>query len=330
MGKLICFGVGVAVLLLIYYLLIRKEKNTVPKISKFAEGANNAKRKDKIRLAKKCKGIAKKGRGSTPEQRIQQERYINLANDIMADVRARDQMGALDFTYLVDEDELNQVTIDAMLAEDLAADFAELEQMLVETARVVPPVATVPRDDPQNVHDHVVQKDVKRSLEVMAADASGGINYEDELLAEIEKLGEQKRSNAKGVVEYIKVNRNIEISSLGKRLGEIYEVTLQRCHEKECMDALALEMTECYNGNGGLLCVTGIATRIVGSLDGIDDEVKIRPEWALREELLGKASVYSAADNNSDEILKKLHTEFDPIFGGDVVTRLTADWINHI
>lgn len=217
----------------------------------------------------------------------------------------------------------------------------DVRQHLITT----PTTRTQPWDDPQNVHDSAVQDDVVANLERMARESSptAGINdpqYRnlpdtERLTAAIGRLSEpRKREEALVALNYIRVNRNASLTRPGCTIGQVFSVVehyISREPQEErqaiMYDRLALELADCTKPDGGLLCLTGITTRIVGCLDGLDDQVHIRPEWAIREELMSRAGVHHVAGREPAEIRRLLHEEYDPQIGPARLEGYIAGWL---
>jgi hypothetical protein len=195
--------------------------------------------------------------------------------------------------------------------------------------------------DPQNVHDSAVQDDIVAAVNNMAAQ-QGKTVHEYQTFPDTTALREaigrlsdpDKRESALVSLNYIQANQRATLSRLECTIGQVFAVVILHIdrepneERRQVMyDMLALELADCQREGGGMLCLTGIVTRVVASLDGIDDSVRIRPEWAVREELMSRAGVHHAAGCGPEEIRRKLHKEYDPQIGSMKLERYIAGWL---
>jgi hypothetical protein len=195
--------------------------------------------------------------------------------------------------------------------------------------------------DPQNVHDSAVQDDIVAAVNNMAAQQGKPVHeYQTfpDTTALREAIGRlsdpDKRESALVSLNYIQANQRATLSRLECTIGQVFAVVILHIdrepneERRQVMyDMLALELADCQREGGGMLCLTGIVTRVVASLDGIDDSVRIRPEWAVREELMSRAGVHHAAGCGPEEIRRKLHEEYDPQIGHVKLERYIAGWL---
>jgi hypothetical protein len=92
-------------------------------------------------------------------------------------------------------------------------------------------------------------------------------------------------------------------------LHRVWSVTTQAGEEekKDRMRLLAERMAEGQDENS---CASGRVARAVDALSVFDDRVVLRPQWALRRELLDKAAVIAKQPKNNLPLLEKLRQVF--------------------
>ena len=219
----------------------------------------------------------------------------------------------------------NQASEDVS-GEELPAAWASA--MLNEATRrlaVVPPVVppattpvvtpppprralTVPNDR-QNVHDHLVLASVRKNVAVLR-DRDGvtgsGSSVEDirEAIDTVKDLTDTERARADMVLASLSTSAH---STLGVSESDTAVMVFDRVRGLEHgVEMLAKQLASGIEG-GALVCSTGKIARMVGTLDGMDDEATVvKPVWAMREELASMAhKVRERVLQGADDVLKK-------------------------
>jgi hypothetical protein len=161
-----------------------------------------------------------------------------------------------------------------------------------------PPVAVV-RSDAQNVHDSVLVRHVKAALDQMPLPDSSSLP--EQLRGVREFLGgseEEKYREALGVVDKIESNP-ASVTSLdmteAEVLGRVWHATdvPGDADQTRLRREMLVERLSEVSREGS--CTSGRVARIVDSLSTFDDRVALKPTWAIRQELLGRASVIAAS-----------------------------------
>ena len=245
--------------------------------------------------------IQEYGKSSNPEAKITQA--LIVANDIGDFDRAEkilDNVAERNPELIPDIEEILQTFAEERERQILHDEFMDVhemeilyQQMLLNDAtanNMTPPVETKIRDDPQNVHDHFVQTDYKLGVEKLKNISAGDPKFD------IRQFEESLEPNSaeKKVFQHIKDLSDFNIGEDETPL-ELIKMALQvpkTAEEKENLqNELRLELKSAL-GPGGVVCMTGIRTRILGALEVIDEKFKLRPEWAMTEEITSKIAQY--------------------------------------
>lgn len=183
----------------------------------------------------------------------------------------------------------------------------------------VTPIETqVIRNDPQNIHDHNVQNSISvainnlKSISVPKADNIPKSKVFDDISGYISTLSTsssppspQRVKDAMDVLEHVRNIKDTKITRLNDiSLEDTTALIWSRINSRDNvanMGNLASmfveELASCKE-NGTIICPSGITTRLIQTLeetDTIPGLVSIKPTWAVRQELLSKASVIREA-----------------------------------
>lgn len=158
-------------------------------------------------------------------------------------------------------------------------------------------------NDSHNARDHMVTTTAKQSLEKLRAETH--IQYDmtttlkmihSYIIKECD-LGENLKADAVKVLKHFAAN----ISKLGYQQAkelEALHIVFNRIHSQfrdkksrnKTMDNLIRELSECIE-YGDLVCSEGRVNRIIDTLNYIDPLVRIKPSWALTQEMMSKCVV---------------------------------------
>lgn len=176
-------------------------------------------------------------------------------------------------------------------------DFA-FEGIHADTA---PVAAVAPRADAQNVHDSTVVRTVKASVDRLRS-AVGTQPVNQNTAQQIRHLisganvGSDKKRKAMQALDTIE-RTNQNISSANTSELELLDLVWKRMHHEDNKDNgqvleenLINELSDSIEHNVPV-CSTGRFTRVLDTLNGVDDLVQIKPKWALQQELVEKAGV---------------------------------------
>lgn len=185
--------------------------------------------------------------------------------------------------------------------------------------------------DSQNVHDSMIVQSLKNSVHRLEEAAAGkrqhDMNDMKKTLMQCENVPLSTREQAMRVLEASEKNDQ-RIGSLNMNETDVFRLVYQRIHEQDqdperqqdMLDNLVKEMAEGEQGNA-IMCATGRVTRMVDSLNGVDELIELKPSWAIRELMLSKAAQVRAELENEQmgepkegELLARisstLHNEF--------------------
>jgi hypothetical protein len=157
-------------------------------------------------------------------------------------------------------------------------------------------------DDDQNVHDHGVVASLRqRASGIGVSKTAGGGAAQEEVMDAIvqrEDIPEDIRADA---VHFLSENVDDEhhagVNTSTKKALDVVWQRIQNIEDPElkgnALDTLARQMADGYN-HGHVVCPTGRIARILGSLDGVVDDVQpVKPSWAIKEEIASLAARYS-------------------------------------
>ena len=158
-----------------------------------------------------------------------------------------------------------------------------------EAARRPAPEAMAPRSDSQNVHDSTVVKAVKAALDKLSPSP---ISTEDTLVQVRASLKSEDAHRGLDLMERntapLTALNMREVEVLRKVWGRIQEEPEGSKAKDDMVEMLGSRLAECGKEAS---CASGRVGRVVDALSTFDERVKLRPLWALRQEMLSKASV---------------------------------------
>lgn len=187
--------------------------------------------------------------------------------------------------------------------------------LAVQSPPSPPPDPQLPRSDSQNVHDSSVVRSIKAILSKIPYSP---LSTEDTLKQVRTSLG-QNEDAIKGLdlmernFHPLSALNMTEVDALRKVWGRIH--TEPDPGQKENMkEMLGKRLQECGEETS---CASGRVARVVDSLSTFDDHVHLRPLWALRQEMMAKASVMQTqrlpdTDSGSfkDALKRKFHQDY--------------------
>lgn len=157
-------------------------------------------------------------------------------------------------------------------------------------------------NDPHNARDHMVSSTAKQSLEKLRSGTH--IQYDmpttlkmihSYIMKECD-LGETLKMDATKVLKHFAANiaklgyqQAKELEALHVVFNRIQSQYRERKQRNAVMDNLVRELSECVE-YGELVCSEGRVNRIVDTLNYIDPLVRIKPKWALTQEMMTKCA----------------------------------------
>ena len=168
------------------------------------------------------------------------------------------------------------------------------------------------RNDPQNTHDSSVVNTIKRSYDriksttVITSDPYFTISEIKEEINKNPVISKEKKENAMKTLESIERNSNL-VSYINEKEINILNLIWNRIKMKNGMnyqnavENLINNLADSVE-YGNVVCTSGRVNRVIDSLNGIDSEVEIKPDWAINSEMMSKAA---AVRNEMENVLTK-------------------------
>lgn len=155
------------------------------------------------------------------------------------------------------------------------------------------PAAVVPEYmiDAQNVHDHAVVKITEHNLEQLrkvGGPAEGRFMIEiSEAIVKHQHLGKGPLADATAVLNSISSEHNKSLgTSEREALGIVWnKIQAQPPELRDNLTETLVKQLASGVEYGHVVCSTGKITRIASVLETLDDSMKAKPTWALRDEL---------------------------------------------
>lgn len=177
------------------------------------------------------------------------------------------------------------------------------------------PVERIVHNDLQNVHDHSVVHATRHILENIEKNDQNDRNSRPEIESALldSALNDDDKIRALAVLDSLNVNTHssfkmTETEALNAVWSKIQSMDTSM---KSNVTETLLHQLASGVENGHIVCSTGKIARFVGALDGLgNNEVKLRPMWAVRDELGTMASKKRGSDNHSEDRSRELRREF--------------------
>lgn len=164
--------------------------------------------------------------------------------------------------------------------------------------------------DSQNVHDSVLVRHLRTSLENLPSPDKGiddTINQLESFLSTEDAGSSAERYKALQTVKTM-VENTTPVTSIGCTekdvLAKVWNATLviadpvETCHRRQMLTQRLAE------GHVEGTCTTGRVARTIDALSVFDPRVQLKPTWVLRQEMLDKAAVISRSHKEGDPPLK--------------------------
>lgn len=204
---------------------------------------------------------------------------------------ARDRLIELDDRVFENPPPRRQLPGDGMLELLQAQTVAMLGPITEQIrAQAAPPLGDDgPRSDSQNVHDSSVVKSVKSALDRLPPSPMSM----ETTLVEVRKSLASDEDALKGLdlmeknTHFVTALKMTEVEVLRKIWGRI-QTEQDETKRQDMSNMLKQRLQECGKDAS---CASGRVARVVDSLSTFDDVVNLRPLWAMRQEMLAKASV---------------------------------------
>ena len=183
-----------------------------------------------------------------------------------------------------------------------------------------------------NVHDHSVIATIRQSLSKLQAETTPLDRNRGQCLQEIRRYLSTRPDNDKKT-DAIQALDGMERSYLPLSFTDLKEVDAlalvwNRIHSDRHSDKphvlkenLADELSECIE-HDKLVCATGRMTRILDTLNVIDEAVNIKPTYAINEEMMTKAG--KTRDDLYDQLTPEQQSQVDSLAPNDFQRQWTS------
>lgn len=154
--------------------------------------------------------------------------------------------------------------------------------------------------DSQNVHDHGVTKTIAGNIDKLIASIGNKVKNTSTVVQQVREAVLKQHDIDSGVISDALATLSSLTSTMVESIGKSETDTLRLVWERiqqEQNDTLKTNLTETLIKqlasaveHGHVVCSTGKVTRIMGTLETIDDMTTAKPMWAIREEIATLAS----------------------------------------
>lgn len=171
---------------------------------------------------------------------------------------------------------------------------------LFNTRNTDPDNITPQRSDGQNVHDHSVVQTAKENIKRLQSQLSGNSfttpstsTTKEQIIETVlstPDMSEKDRLNALEVIEKLSTSKHSSLdvsetdalSLVWQKINNTSDQTLQN----NLKETLGKQLASAYE-NGHVVCSTGKIARILGTLDGVEDNTTtpMKPMWVIKEEI---------------------------------------------
>lgn len=205
--------------------------------------------------------------------------------------------------------ELRRISDQIIADREHAYLHAEDDPVLMMVLSTIPIVF----EDDQNVHDHGVVASLRKRASDMKPKQSSVTSEVVDAIVQRKDIPEDVRADALNfIADGVDDEHHDGLNTSGeKALGAVWQ-RIQGIEDPElkgnALDTLTRQMADGYN-HGHVVCPTGRIARILGSLDGVVDDVRpVKPSWAIKEEIASLAARCSESARGPDaferEVLK--------------------------
>ena len=138
-------------------------------------------------------------------------------------------------------------------------------------------------------------------------------------------------------------NNNNPLSHVGMSERDILLLVWNRIHNNEKFNEDTIENLKhnmfeelaSMQEHGQTVCATGRMTRLIDTLNGVDEDVVIKPTYAINEEMMNKSSLIRDRLLNEEKDKDKLEAgtsshqeEFDKKLKDTIISELKNDYVN--
>lgn len=196
----------------------------------------------------------------------------------------------------------------------------------------IPATITLPlnhhvyRNDTQNVHDHSVSNILKSNIQKLNKKVSRKENHENDISSIIDsilshpELSDSVKANCLTVIDNLNSTDKHETYNLSEKEALIMVWNKindnikksDKYNKNDSIQILANQLDSSIE-HGNIVCSTGKIARIIGTLDGIDDDITpSKPLWVIRDEISNLAA--KIRDNNYSNPRKEFEESVKNIY----------------
>ena len=202
------------------------------------------------------------------------------------------------------------------------------------------------RNDQHNVHDTGVVNSIKVTINKLhdttdqVIDKERAVSDIRSYIQECSTLNETQREYANKVLDRMESNNDL-ITSVDKKETDILQIVYNRIKHPDNSDNQQTLMENLVENlaasveNENIVCPSGRVSRLVDALNTIDTHVSIKPDWAFRQEMLGRASKLrqellekqdESTQNDIDQGIER--PEFDNLYKHQLLTEFQRDYVD--
>lgn len=171
------------------------------------------------------------------------------------------------------------------------------------------PVVPQIQSDSQNVHDTALVRHLKKSVEALDSPRTDMGESLKSLRRFVTTFDEPTRKNALGTIDQMEANA-LPVTALGMTEAQVLHKVWHAAadvpsNETEAAlrkDMLVQRLAEGFEEG---TCTSGRVARVVDALSTFDERVQLKPEWAMRQEMLDKAAKLAAEMEPEPENMKE-------------------------
>jgi hypothetical protein len=196
------------------------------------------------------------------------------------------------------------------------------------------------RDDLQNVHDHSVTNILKSNIKKLNKDVSHENAYAiiDAIITHPD-VSESVKANALNLIENLNSTEKHSTYDITEKdaLMLVWNKINKMNDEKQKQNIIEILAKQLDSGveNGHIVCSTGKIARIIGTLDGIDEDLTpSKPLWAIRDEIANLAAKISNSESLNkkkefeENVIKTYITELN--MNKSIIQPIIDEYIEHI
>ena len=202
-------------------------------------------------------------------------------------------------------------------------------------------------NDPQNTHDSQILSTIRVSLDKLkeTPQHKDPATCFSEIRLYLHGLpNSDKKRAAQDSLRAMEMNTEI-LSNAGMREADAVTLVWNRIHEsgrfnseiKQNLRETMFDELASMQEHGATVCSTGRITRIVDTLNGVDEEVTIMPTYAVNEEMMNKSSlirdrlIAEQPETERDHLeagTSSRQEEFDQLLKNTIIKELKNDYVD--